>query len=283
MTTRAVGTVLRPTTAGPRRRARLPAVAAGLGLFLAVAWAALFWQQANEAQKADRARAQQSARTLIELMRVTVQSRAVGDAQMLAQDPRLQSTLAVSNVDDATILDILLDLQKLNAQTLFAVLSPAGRVRVVLGAPRMKGIDLSTSAVVKTALAQETAALGTWMVDDRVEEVAVISVRAGERVVALLAIGSRIDDEALASVARAAGVHLALLVDEQPVWSDAKLPSETWFASGLERIDVKGSVPPAIFVAAAPKKEIPSAPLVWAVPALALVFSLLAFWRGAAR
>jgi len=208
----------------------------------------------------------------------------VADAQMLAQDPRLQSTLAVSNVDDATILDILQDLQKLNSQALFAVLTPTGKVRVQLGAPKLQGLDLSTSTVVKAALEKEEAALGTWLVDDRVAEVAVIAVRAGERPVALLAVGNRLDDSQLSALASASGTHLALVVDEGPVWSDVTLPMTSWSAPGVARFDVKGSMPAARFVAAPiPSGDDSSERLVWGVPGAALVFAVLAFWRGGAK
>ncbi len=282
-----MNTVIKPTQVKPttvrQPRSRLPAVAAVVGLLLAVGWAVFSLQMGAAARHEQQQRAQQQAHVLVELMRTTVQARAAADAQRLAQDPRLQSTLATANVDDATILDILQDLQKLNSQALFAVLSPAGRVRVQLGAPKMEGLDLSSSAVVKAALAQESAALGTWMVDDRVEEVAVIGVKAGERVVALLAIGNRLDDASLGTVARAAQVNLALLVDELPVWTSAVMPVGTWFQPAVERIEVKGSTPPARFVASAIPVEDPAAPLVWVVPGLAFVFALLAFWRGGAR
>jgi hypothetical protein len=277
------GTVLR-TGSVQKKRSRLPAAAAVVGLLLAAAWVWAMRQAHNGELKLQQTQALDRAGVLIELLRESTQKRVAADAQMLAQDPRLQSALAVSaNVDDATILDILQDLQKLNGEALFAVLTASGTVRVVLGAPKMQGLDLSTSAVVKKALTSENASLGTWLVEDRVEEVAVIAVRAGDRPVALLAIGARLDDQQLSKLAQGAGVHLALMVEDKPTWSDATLPG-AWNGPNVARYEVKGSVPPAQFIAA----PIAAAPqdnndlLVWMVPALAVVFAVLAFWRGGA-
>ncbi|MFT3841597.1 MAG: cache domain-containing protein [Myxococcaceae bacterium] len=275
------GTVLR-TGSVQKRRSRLPAIAAVVGLLAAAGWVMAMRQARQQQQRAQQSEAMERAGVLVELLRESTQKRVAADAQMLAQDPRLQSTLAVSNVDDATILDILQDLQKLNGEALFAVLTPTGTVRVVLGAPKIKGLDLSTSSVVKRALAQDTAALGTWLVDDRVEEVAVMAVRAGDRPVALLAIGARLDDQQLSKLAKGAGVHLALMVEDKPVWSDATMPG-AWTGPNTARFEVNGSIPPAQFIAA----PLPPAPdnsdaLIWMVPGLAVVFAVLAFWRGGA-
>lgn len=282
MTPGAVSTLMRPGT-GRQRRSPLPAVAAVVGVLLAVAWALVAFQVLTTQREAADTKARQSARALIELLRGTVRARAAADVQMLAQDPRLQATLSVPNIDDETIRDILQDLRRLNEQAIFAVLSPAGRVRVALGAPHLEGVDLSTSAVVKAALEKDTAALGAWMVEDRVAEVALSSVRAGERVVALLAIGNRHDDAALATVAKGAQVHLALLVDGQPAWADVEQPASAWLGAGVERIEVPETVPPARFVALPARTDETPASLVWAVPVFALGFALLAFWRGGVR
>ncbi len=277
-----MSTVLR--TGVQRKRSRVPEVAAVAGLLLAAGWTFGMRHLERQSDLARKQAAQEHAHALLDLLRSATQTRVVADAQMLGQDPRLQSTLAVADVDDATILDILHDLRKLNPDSVFAVLSAAGKVRVTLGAPKLEGQDLAQSPLVQAALQEhEKASLGTWLVDDRVLEVAVIAVRAGERPVALLAVGARIDDSQLAVVARAAGVHLALLVNEQPVWSDAALPPPAWAAGDVERIEVPGTSSPARYVAAALPAAHPTERLVFAVPALALLFAVLAFWRGGAR
>ena len=96
----------------------------------------------------------------------------------------------------------------------------------MLGAAKLKGLDLASTAVVKAALAQEGAAVGAWLVDDRVAEVAVSAIRVGERPVALLVIGGPVEDSALASAAAAAGAHLSLWLEDKTVWSTTVLPAE---------------------------------------------------------
>jgi len=273
-----------PRSSLQRRRSRLPAVAAAVGVLLAAGWTFVMRQLVR---RADRARVEHSidrCRALLELMRGATKARAVADAQLLAQDPRLQSTLAMAEIDNATILDILNDLRKLDPDSLFAVLSPDGKVRVTLGAPKLEGQDLSQTQLVQQARQKPgLAATGTWLVDDRVEEVAMVAVRAGDRPVALLAVGNRIDDSQLSALAQAAGVHLALVVNEQPAWADEALPASVWTAPGAARIEVDGAKPQARFVVAPLEVPNPTERLVWAVPALALLFAVLAFWRGGAR
>jgi hypothetical protein len=185
-------------------------------------------------------------------------------------------------VDEATILDMLQDVQKLNGQPIFAVLTPAGRAQVVIGAPKLKGLDLSSASIVKAALSQEGAAVGPWMVEDRVAEVAACAVRIGDRPVAVLVVGGLVPEAALAKVAQTAGVRLALMVDDRLVWSDSPVAATTW-SSDVARHDIKGAVPPARFMASPIEVEEPLWSLAFAVPALALVFAILAFWRGGFR
>jgi hypothetical protein len=257
-------------------------VGAVIGLVLAVGWFFAVRQLTRGEQQARQAQSLSRAGELIELLRQSTQERAKGAAQLLAEDPRLKSTLSAANVDDATILDILQDLQKLSGQPVFAVLTPAGRVRVVIGAPKLKGLDLSTSSVVKGALGQEGASLGVWLVEDRVAEIAVSAVRIGERTVALLVVGNLVPDVAFAKAAQSAGVHLALMADERLVWSDTAVAPSTW-AGEVQRIEVKSSVPPARFMATPVPADDATARLAFAVPLVALLFAVLAFWRGGAR
>jgi hypothetical protein len=261
----------------------VPTVSAVIGLLIAAGWFLTARQIAATSRRAHQSAALERTSDLVDLLRQLTQARVKADAQLLAEDPRLKSTLSAANVDEATILDILQDLQKLNGQGLIAVLSATGRVDVVLGAAKLKGLDLSTSAVVKAALGQEGAALGTWMVDDRIEEIAVTAVRTGDRVVALLVIGARLEDAALARAAKASGSHLGLLVEERTVWSDEPLPDATWQANDAQRIEVKGSTPPARYVAVSIPAEEELGRLTWAVPLAALLFAVLAFWRGGSR
>ncbi len=269
-------------TSTGKRRSLFATMGAAVGLIAATGWFFAVRQLSHSEQYTQQAHALVRAAQLVDLLRTSAQDRVKGDAQLLAEDPRLKSTLSAANVDDATILDILQDLQTLNGQPVFAVLSASGRVKVVIGAPKLKGLDLSSSSVVKAALAQEGAAIGVWWVEDRIAEIAVSAVRIGERTVGLLVIGNLVPDAALGKAAQSAGVHLSLMADERLVWSDTAMPAASW-ASDVQRLDVKGSVPPGRFLTRPIDVEDATGRLAFAVPLVALLFAVLAFWRGGAR
>lgn len=265
-----------------RRRSIFGAIAASVGLVLAAGWFFAVRHMTKTARHDADVKAVAHAAELIELLRATAADRAKGAAQLLAEDPRLKSTLGTAGVDEATILDSLQDVQKLNGQPIFAVLSPQGRVQVVIGAPKLKGLDLSSTSIVKGALGQEGATVGPWMVEDRVAEVAASAVRVGDRVVAIIVVGGLVPDAALGKVAQTAGVRLALMVDDRLVWSDSPVAATTW-SQEVTRHEVKGAVPPSRFMAVPIETEEPLWSLAFAVPAVALIFAILAFWRGGLR
>lgn len=260
------------------RRGRVHSVAAVLGVALAVAWfVAVRVKVGAEAEAQQAARVQKGAQ-LVELLRHTAQDRVKTGAQVLAQDTRLQAAVGMAELDALTVNDLLQDLQKLDPQELFALLGANGRVIAALGAPRMVGLDLASSAAVKAALAQDTAATGVWLVDDRVVEVAVSAIRVGERRVGLLVVGVRVEDAALATAADAAGVHLGLLLEGRPVWTSTPLPESTWRTEPTSAVEVTDAA--RYVVAALPPADDTFLQLSWAVPVGALLFALLAFWRG---
>ena len=121
-----------------------------------------------------------------------------------------------------------------------------------------------------------------WLVEDRIAEIAVSAVRIGDRIVALLVVGNLVSDAALATAAKSAGVHLALMTDERLVWSDTALLPSTW-AGDVKRLEVKGAIPPARFMATPVEDEEATFRLAFVVPLVALLFAMLAFWRGGAR
>jgi hypothetical protein len=199
-------------------------------------------------------------------------------AQLLAQDTRLQAAAGQAEMDRLTVSDLLGDLQKLDPQATFALLSPSGRVISAVGAVKMEGLDLSSSNAVKTAIAQEGAATGVWLIDDRVLEIAVCAIRVGERRVGLLVVGVRVEEAALATAADAAGVNLGLLVEGRPVWANAHLPATIWRTEPIREVGVNETV--RYVIAAAPDEDSPLPMLAWVVPVGALLFATLAFWRG---
>ena len=260
------------------RRGRFYSAAAIVGVALAVGWFFAVRAVIGASAAAERVAKVERGAKLVALLRHTAQDRVRTGAQVLAQDTRLQASVAQAEGDRLTVNDLLEDLQRLDPQELFALLSANGRVIAALGAKQLEGLDLSTSAAVKAALNQEAAATGVWLVDNRVVELAVSPIRAGDRRVGLLAVGVRVEDAALASAADAAGVQIALLVEGKPVWASAAVPESTWHLEPVKELEVNDS---ARYVVAAPTPaDGPLVALIWAVPTLGLLFALVGFWRG---
>lgn len=262
----------------PLRRKRVFSVAAVLGVALALAWFVGVRLTRGAGVTAERAARVERGAQLVTLLRHTAQDRVRMGAQVLAQDTRLQAAAGMAELDKATAADLLEDLQKLDQQELFALLSAEGRVIAARGAPQMEGLDLASSAVVKTALAQDGAATGVWMVDDRVVEIAVSAIRVGERRAGLLVVGVRVADTALATAAAAAGVHLALFLEGRPVWTSTPQPPATWRIEPTSSVEVSDAA--RYLVAAGPPPTDSLELFAWAVPLAALLFAALGFWRG---
>ncbi|MDP1825896.1 MAG: hypothetical protein Q8L48_21715 [Archangium sp.] len=262
----------------PSRRKRVFSVAAIVGVALALAWFVGVRLTQGAGVTAERTARVERGAQLIALLRRTAQDRVRTGAQVLAQDTRLQAAAGMAELDKATANDLLEDLQKLDSQELFALLSAEGRVIAARGAPQMEGLDLASSAVVKTALAQEGAATGVWMVDDRVVEIAVSVIRVGERRAGLLVVGVRVADAALATAAAAAGVHLALMLEGRPVWTSSPQPPTTWRLEPTATVEVSDAA--RYLVAAGPPPADSFELFAWAVPLAALLFAALGFWRG---
>lgn len=260
------------------RRSRLFDAATFFGLALAVAWFVVVRLLIGAGEDAEAVGRVAKGKELVALLRHTAQDRVKTGAQVLSQDTRLQAAMAMPELDRLTVNDLLQDLQKLDPQEVFALLDAKGRVIAALGAPQMNGLDLSTSAAVKTALSQDGAASGVWLVDERVVELAVTAIRAGERRVGLLVVGVRVEDAALATAAAAADVNIGLLIDGRPAWSSVPLPESTWRSGVTGAVEVNES---ARYVIASTREDDQTLFLLaWAVPVGALLFATLAFWRG---
>jgi hypothetical protein len=268
------------TTMGslPARRRRLSTVGAVAGISLALLWFGSVRFIAGIDAASARAQRVDKGAALVELLRRTAQERVKTAAQLLSQDPRLQAAVGLAELDRLTVTDLLQDLQKLDPQAVFAVLTPEGRVIAALGAPHLEGLDLSTSSVVKTALSQDAAAIGAWVVNERVVELAASSVRVGDRRAGLLVVGVHLEDEALAAAAEAANVILVLLLQERAVWTSTPVPETAWRTEPTRSLEVNDSA--RYLVAASSNDDGLFLLLTWVVPLGALLFSTLAFWRG---
>jgi hypothetical protein len=139
------------------RRARLYSAAAVLGVVLAVGWFIAVRSVSNAAATTERAAKVEKGAKLVALLRHTAQDRVKTGAQVLAQDTRMQAAVGQAEMDRLTINDLLQDLQKLDPQEVFALLTPNGKVIAALGAKQMEGLDLSSSNLVKTRVGGRVA------------------------------------------------------------------------------------------------------------------------------
>ncbi len=156
--------------------------------------------------------------------RALVQARLKSECQVLSEDPRLKSTLATRGIDEQTMADILGDLRKLTDSGLLAVLTPAGRVMAVVGEPSLSGLDLSGSSVVKAAEVSAEAALGTWVVGERLFEVGIAALRFSDNLIGYLVTGSSFGPEVLSRNYQVTGIPVALILSGKVVASAPQDP-----------------------------------------------------------
>ncbi|HLL55487.1 MAG TPA: cache domain-containing protein, partial [Myxococcaceae bacterium] len=152
------------------------------------------------------------ASAVMEHMSQDVQLRLRTEAQLMSEDPRLKSTLATPGIDEATIADVLQDLRKQTSAELLAVLTPTARVRAEVGASYLKGLDLSTSSVIRAAQAAGQPAVGTWVAGDQVLDVSAKAIRYDNQLVAYLVVGAPMTEKALQRVSQVTGAGVALIV-----------------------------------------------------------------------
>jgi len=232
------------------------------------------------------------AAAVLQYHRQLIQAHLRAECQLLSEDPRLKSTLSVPNIDEGTISDVLADLRTQSGLKLIATLTPQARVRAVLGGDQYRGLDLSTSSVVKEAAASEGAVPGTWVAGDRLVDVGVAALRVGDRTVGYLVIGATLEASALERVHAITGGAAAVLIERSvavahppelaPMFASLSGASGAGAASfgGREyatKVEVlPGIVPPVRLAFAAPRPPGGSlAALVW-TPLAASVLAALA-------
>lgn len=159
------------------------------------------------------------ARKSFELVRSRIQEDLESQCRVLVEDPRLKSTLATEGMDEATVADILADLGKLRRTGFLIVLSPAGRVFAQAGADELRGLDLSASSVVKKAQSSPEAAVGSWVINGKIMDLAIVAIRFDASIIAYLAVGKSVDEGLLAGVAAQSGVAVASAIGNKVVMS----------------------------------------------------------------
>lgn len=130
------------------------------------------------------------------------QALLAGQCAVLAEDPRIKSTLGTEGIDAASIADILTDINKTAATHLSAILSQDGRVVASAGEAVVEGMDLRSSSIFTTAKAGHPSA-DSWIIGNRLFDVAGVPVLAGERPIAFLLLGRVFNESAVQDAARA--------------------------------------------------------------------------------
>jgi hypothetical protein len=191
---------------------------------LAVAWFAIARYSILMAAADRNQVALTAAEKVFSNHRQRMQTMLKNECQILAEDPRLKATLSTPDIDEPTIVDILKDLSKLAGKDLLAVLTPNARVKAVLGAEQFRGLDFSTSALLKSAQGAENAVSSSWVVGDKLYDVAASALRAGDRTIAYLVLGEPVDKRVLESIVEQTGAGVSLIVDNRAVIGVPDLP-----------------------------------------------------------
>src|SRR6185295_2260977 len=207
---------------------------------------------------------------------------------------------SVPNIDEGTITDVLTDLKTQSGLKLIAALTPQARVRAVLGGDQYRGLDLSTSSVVKEASTNEGAVPGTWVAGDRLVDVGVAALRVGDRIVGYLVIGSTLEASALERVHAITGGAAAVLIERSvamahpqelaPMFASLSGAAGPGLASQggkdyVTRVDVlPGVIPPVRLAFAAPWPSSGSlTALVWTPLAVSVLAALAIAARALLR
>jgi hypothetical protein len=155
----------------------------------------------------------------------------LSEVRVLIDDARIRTTLATPGIDVSTIEDLLRDLQESSGASILAIVEPSGTVRAVVGQDSLRGVDLKSSSILKSAAGEE-AADSIWSFSDRMLVVAVAPIRFGEDLRAYLLIGTEPSDALLHEVARPLGVQAAVMIGDQVTAATTKDPDlRTLFAS----------------------------------------------------
>lgn len=223
---------LRPAgSVKPRRSILVLAAIVLLMVGVAALGSYVMLRQLDTAIATDNRTRLDAARNVFDLLRARALEEMRGQGRILVEDPRLKSTLNTEGMDEATVADILRDLGKLRGSGMLVVLTPEGRVFAEAGAPELRGLDLSASGVVKKAQSSNEAGVGSWVIGNKIIDLAIIAIRFDTTVIAYLVVGQTVDQTLLKSVGTAINVGIGIAIGaEWAVASDDKLKSLTQLA-----------------------------------------------------
>jgi hypothetical protein len=205
---------------------------------------------------------------------------AMGGA--LAGDTRIRSTLGVAATDEATVRDILEDLRGATSADVLAVIDGDGVVRAVVGAPRMLGVDLGSSALLQPTKPDGHRAFALWSVDKGVALIVAVPVLQGRDVGGFMLVGRRPSDSALDAVAQSLGLHATLQADGNTIHTTTPPPDPRAPAAYVRRDELASTPSPVAVIwsvvdepATGPLALVASAaPVVIALVAVALLFAV---------
>jgi hypothetical protein len=234
------------------------------------------------------------------------QQRLQAECQLITEDPRLKSALAIQGIDRATLEDILAGLRKQASTDVLALLTPTAQVQASEGFEGMAGLDLSSAALIRAARDSGDAVAGNWVLKEELFDVAVRAIRVDEQVVAYLVLGARLTPASLEALREATGTGAALLIAGKAGTAFPSTPPfQSAFASlarepgtvepqrrayeGAEAmvqvVEVPRTVPPVRLALVRPVEDF-QAPfsrawqLLWLPPVFATILGALAIARG---
>lgn len=267
-------------------------VLAAVGVLLATGWF-VQGRRTHQAEQLKSANARlESAEKLLSAHQAIQAKHLLGAAEMLAGDQRIRQTV-LDSLDEPTLVDTFTDMQTLDRKSLHALLTPKGRVVAVVGAPALKGADLSSSSLVKAVLSSEGGVGSRWFLDGQLTEVAAAAVRQGNQLIAIVVVGDALAAKTLDDYAAAADVAIAFTSEGKVVKAaqgtedDAK--ALVAIAAGQavnthvsRTIDVSTAMPPVkiVLAAKAGKAEDPEEMLRWVALGAALLFAIIAVARS---
>ncbi|MDX2023792.1 MAG: hypothetical protein SF187_26375 [Deltaproteobacteria bacterium] len=147
----------------------------------------------------------------------------LSEVNVLAEDTRIRSTVITPELDEATITDVLTDLQKSSNASVLAVLDTRGKVRSVVGADEMRNLDLGSSSLVKAAL--ENPSTYIWTFTNKVRVLGVAPIRTGDEVAALFMMGFELGESSFTGIEKALGAQGAVVVGDKVVSKISDNPS----------------------------------------------------------
>jgi hypothetical protein len=107
---------------------------------------------------------------------------------------------------------------------MLVVLTPEGRVFAQAGASELRGLDLSTTKVVKEAQGSSDAVVGAWAINNKIHDLGIVAIRFGASVIAYLVVGQTIEQGTMKALAAATGVSAGIAIGaEWAVTSDDQL------------------------------------------------------------